>query len=91
MIKTPDEQRDCDAERKSLLDLLVKTMKIELKDDPAEEEEIILMDYNKGYDDDYIDFICTIVSFEDCFIEEYDNVVDIERYKNYKLYQSSWE
>ena len=86
MIKTPDEQRNCDAERKSLLDLLVKTMKIELKDDPAEEEEIILMDYNKDYDDDYIDIIkCNTFSFKECFIKEYDNVVDLERYRYYKL------
>ena len=76
--------KDCDKERKELLDLLTDIFKVTAPKtiDDKEDKFIDMSDY----DEDYIDIMhLDITSFKQCFVEEYNNVVDIEKYRAYKF------
>ena len=76
--------KDCDKERKELLDLLTDIFKVTAPKtiDDKEDKFIDMSDY----DGDYIDIMhLDITSFKQCFVEEYNNVVDIEKYRAYKF------
>lgn len=76
--------KDCDKERKELLDLLTDIFKVTAPKtiDDKEDKFIDMSDY----DGDYIDIMhLDITSFKQCFVEGYNNVVDIEKYRAYKF------
>ena len=79
--------KNCDKERKELLDLLTDIFKVTAPKTIDDKDEFIdILDYNEDYDEDYIDIMhLNITSFKQCFVEEYNNVVDIEKYRAYKF------